>query len=523
MMIALIILGFGLLIIGAALPVGVSKTREIAERDLGEAAANYGLAEVERCVRLSKNASRDNLFRPRQRPVVDPNPGRLVEGEYEPVIKVRPLITWNVGMTPPNDLANRTEWADHGEELIRERLVAMGIGVTADNLHELDFPSDKIPDLSYTWTDVDGDNFADSLANNPAIASIDRVYPPILSGRFDDPDSDPRLWYYNYAVKYTQKTIGKGELAKARDRRVSWTAFYRRASYAPGSDPNLYEVIVVATRRPALNYRYPRQKIEGGGRISNGGGSSSGGGNGEGTRQISTGPHTVAAATGDRGGFGGSTGSGSQQQGEVQGNPVAAVSDTNRFEGLAPSPWLVTFTRLAGDPRDPGSPLPYIVAMDTDGDGTVDDRSLSPAFVQPATMSFQCDASVGRLLPAGSIFIPARNDYFTAPSVYNGQNGIARIVGVQFLPHTPDAMPIYEVLDNIPGSGNADTTLIVRNNGFYPLMVSPEPGPPNPELWPLWVIPPAYKERDSRGEPVFENRSPILAVSRKYVRFREIP
>jgi hypothetical protein len=106
------------------------------------------------------------------------------------------------------------------------------------------------------------------------------------------------------------------------------------------------------------------------------------------------------------------------------------------------------------------------------------------------------------------MFVPAVNDHL--PS----NNPLLRRAG--FVPHAPDALPIYEVVERPD-----DTTVIVKNNGFYPWVA----GGLNAQAWPVWVIPPAFREREPPnmgGQPVYERRSPILAVARRYIRLREI-
>jgi hypothetical protein len=87
-------------------------------------------------------------------------------------------------------------------------------------------------------------------------------------------------------------------------------------------------------------------------------------------------------------------------------------------------------------------------------------------------------------------------------------------------------LPIYEVIER-PDA----TTVVTKFNGYYPMKgdTTNLPGifnaPVAPIEWPVWVIPPAYEELDSSSprQPVFPNRSTIVAVARRYVRLREIP
>ena len=110
----------------------------------------------------------------------------------------------------------------------------------------------------------------------------------------------------------------------------------------------------------------------------------------------------------------------------------------------------------------------------------------------------------------GSIFIPAVNDQRYVPSPI----GVAQLVG--FVPSAPESLPIYEVVERPD-----DTTVVVKNNGYYPWL-NPGVAGLNAGAFPVWVIPPAFVERDSNGQPVYERTSPILKVVRRTVTLREI-
>ena len=168
---------------------------------------------------------------------------------------------------------------------------------------------------------------------------------------------------------------------------------------------------------------------------------------------------------------------------------------------LAPVPWLVVFQAL---------PVPPVFFTD----GQSGDRFFDTSFPGDApTLRFTCTQEVGRLLPEGSILIPAVNDDRPGGTQPPPPPAPNRFAG--FVPHAPDALPIYEVVERPD-----EFTVIVKNNGFYP-WVNTATGC-GAQHWPVWVIPPAFRERDSTGQPVFERRSPILAVARRYIRLREI-
>jgi hypothetical protein len=165
-----------------------------------------------------------------------------------------------------------------------------------------------------------------------------------------------------------------------------------------------------------------------------------------------------------------------------------------------PVPWLVVFA----DPLPaPSNSLPF---FDPYG------FPIYAGGAAPATITFFCTPLVGSLLPVGSIFIPARND--VAPS----NPALVGATPVNFGPWAPTTLPIYEVVQR-PN----DTTVIVKFNGYYPRGgLGGLTGTPKPTEWPVWVIPPAYEEGTSTN-PVFPDKSPILAVARRYVRLREVP
>jgi len=113
----------------------------------------------------------------------------------------------------------------------------------------------------------------------------------------------------------------------------------------------------------------------------------------------------------------------------------------------------------------------------------------------------------------GSVFIPARNDRLSRLDA--GQT--------HFGPLTRTGWPIYEVV-----SRPDETTVVVKYNGYFPVYGEAN-NPSNPSTWrrapaarwPVWVIPPASEDvvgSGSSARPVFTNKSPILAVARRYIR-----
>jgi hypothetical protein len=263
---------------------------------------------------------------------------------------------------------------------------------------------------------------------------------------------------------------------------LAWTAFYRRLSYQPDPtdlgpdgmlgtpddgalDPLRYEIILVVTRRPSANHRFPRQDLA-----------------------TSTGFPLFETPTACR--------------------PAAPPADdpTVGTDRLAPMPWLVTF-----DSSD-STALPTLPGTSYVRTGTPPnfERVLVAAFPgDPPTLTFKCapppagQIGVGDLLPVGSFFIPAVNDqrYLLPPQA------------VGFVPSANEALPIYEVVERPD-----PTTVVVKNNGHYPWLAAGL----DASRWPVWVIPPSFVERDSNNQPVLERKSPIIQIVRRTISLREV-
>ncbi|MFO0839636.1 MAG: hypothetical protein U1D55_14060 [Phycisphaerae bacterium] len=447
-MIALIILGLGLLFIAAALPVGLSYTRETIDRATAESAGEYALDMISTQVRTSRQRlvtpdpvyggsvqnsqiRRDNVVRPRATNAIGtvqpgdllPESDPLLATGGGPAIKVRPLIAENLKFAPLGSVS------DNGEELAGVWLGAIGLPTTLD---QADYPAANVL----------------SAASNPTLASLSRVYPPVSPQRpFLVADFGSNNNYPAYGPRFTptigQPGITSVEENKAVDSRTSWTAFYRRVAYGSNSDPLLYEIIVVVCGRPSGQHRFAQQD--------------------------------------PTGGF--------AQPVEFSNNQVNLV---------APVPWLLTFVGL---PQPPNSAFVLNGA----------NREIPGGSDLPMYFTLAASNAMGspdRLLPVGSIFLPAVNDGRTI-----GVNGFNSTVP-GFTPHSPTALPIYEVTAR-PDA----TTVVVKNNGFYPFI----PAGGSSANWPVWVIPPTFTQRSSVGQPIFEKRTSVLAVSRRFVRLREIP
>ena len=346
LMIALAILAMGLLVIGAALPVGARYTQQSVNLATGDAAAEYALDLIEQSVCLPRRIFDDSLppvqsrapglFQPR-RPYApaDPDSG-LFDPVYEPLIKVRPLWTQNICSTPGGFYGVESDPAS----VLVERMIfvwlKMGIGVDPNNSLEFD--------PQPAWI-------------RPALPSVAAVYPPVTP----DVPFTQAGFFNSVADMYAPRPVldvsaGGAETRKVLDQRMSWTAFYRRTSYDPneGGDPAAYEFVVVVSRLPSPKHRYPIQDENWVGKSTS----------------------ATARAAAD----------------------ASAVAHSSLYGALqnqdtaAPVPWLISFTGLA---------------VPANGFDTVSGFALPPA---PATLNFQCDPKRSGLLPVGAVFIPARND-----------------------------------------------------------------------------------------------------------------
>ncbi len=487
LLIALIVLGIGLLFIAAAIPVGVRYTEQTIDLTLGDAAAANAMQQVELALSTShplvdaavasvapEDSRLDRIFRPRDGQIGEVKgtpPDAFVNpanNTYEPLVKVRPLVMNNLQRT--NNDPPWEETVDPLESVIYEYLTAIGMKFDMSNpIREVDI--------------LPGTNPALGLEDNPILPAAARVFPPLeTTTRFTVEDFlfgnqgqepyrryEPRYGSDNNPPLLGDSDFEQLEAQRVAARRVSWTAFYRRVSYAAGSDPLLYEIIVVVTARPTDRHRFAVQDLSGGGGFG---------------RFI----EPVAVA------------------------PSSTLADTVGAEVVGPVPWLVMFDDSAGT-----MPLPLLNqgSNDFDPDCTANPNRVPYAsFVDRPTLTFKVSRTVGSMLPVGSIFLPALND------VRDVQPPDCSLRQTGFVPHAPETLPVYEVVQR-PDA----TTVVVKNNGFYPWVVSNNPQ--DTMAWPVWVIPPAFLSRGpnadgATNQPVFENQSPILTVLRKVVRLPEV-
>lgn len=613
LMIALAILGIGLLFIAAALPVGISYSRDSIDFSAGSGAADEAFQTIQTSVRMSRQLAAnplvrdgawgspalyptgsspsfypirvDNLFRPRHmpplRPAIPPGypyphgadlepPGQSQtqpmprEGSYdhpfadpttlaadhqhgdsrddgyEPVIKVRPLTMGNLSVARRGNgpASHRDPVVDDGEEIIGRYVSAVGLvnfAAAPPNPPQPMLEAD-VPTILVGFFPGRSLALIDNLPFTPLARFFPAVTPklPYRAEQFVNVADPPANVYRRYFVRNVPNAFNDQinrptgyaavEFDKAAERRITWTAFYRRVAYddvRPGllptsgydgppppqgtgddlyypADRQLYEFIVVVTRKPSARHRFARQDVSSGG---------------------------IAAFE------------------QPRAILTPAPTDTRGGDRVAPMPWLVVAdTRMVADyrstaPGDPDGIMQGLMRVTTPAANTGPDtfldtwisRPLSPNFAERSTLKFVVRSSVGRLLAPGSVLIPAANDNFphfrpATPSLTNYATPVNRVAG--FVPHTPDSLPIYEVLEVIPdepGSGSDRTTVVVKNNGAYP-WVGPTGtlGNNMTAKFPFWVIPPSFTERDSNDQPVFEKSSPIIGVYRKIIRIPEV-
>ena len=534
LMIAVAILGIGLLVISAALPVGLKKTQQIFDQVTGEAANRLaqetialrvglrpGLSPVEILTggRTSPftgapydpavdEVARESIYRPRfdNFPYVYPDPpgsasppvsvtcppGTLAYEvvavgpsgaqtfevrDWEPWIKVRPLVTENVIAAGDNVGERISKFVDLVEQQIEEVVADSELGTLPNPLEATEFVPDNRR-FEYRWTFSDA-QLADSW--QPwALPVHEMVYPPVdlanLREEIDGP-LDPEDMI-NDGFERLQLDDGddlfEAGVRAALGRRFVRTTFYRRVNHdrlEPGSaggirrvrgDDRLYEMITVTLRRPTEDHWFPVPDV-------------------------------------------------------VNWNSQEPEFDDD-VAALLPIPVLVTFTEINwledGNDVDDAD---YWENQNSEGA-----RTLSPGFSPPATLSFRCTDELGQLLPEGSIIIPATNDDVLSlyhHPLFNSSPVplyLLRVSGL--IPHAPGVLPIYRVIEQrLPTGRENDAVITVENPGYYPWTLEEEE-----DDWPVWVIPPAFSERTGDGAPIFPNESPIVGVHRRMVKLNRM-
>lgn len=438
LMIALAILGLGLLFIAAALPAGIEYSRRTVDAAQADAAGSYAVSQLRGNLRTSRllmdptstaPQRLDSLVVPRD-PATTPQLPKL--NGWEPLIKVRPLVMGNIGA----DNRNRGNYyVDNGESLVTSWLGTLNAALAAD-VREVDVLGPY------------------ALALNPALSPLDRAYPPADFSTRISPTDFFGAGASDYP-RFNPLGVDVVDLQKLLERRIGWTVLYRRVSWAPGSSPTNYEFIVIVTQRPSNQHRFAAQD---------------------------------PTAPFDRPRAEPATGSA-----QPLGSPGA--------DRIAPTPWLVTFKKF---PRPPyPATLTHWAAI---GASPQERLAIKSSVPPPVTLEFECNVEVFNLMPAGSVFVPARNDFnpgaFATSPVLDPFNRVATF------PTTTDSVPVYEVKERVERDGRF--YIVVNNNGFYP----PFDGRVNPREWPVWVIPPSFESFGPGKVPNFDRRTPVLKVVR---------
>jgi len=450
LMIALAILGLGLLFIAAALPAGIEYSRRTVDAAQADAAADFAISTLKGSLRTSRYlvdaASNDpqrldSLVVPRDGAITPQFP-RI--DNWEPIVKVRPLVMGNIGA----DSRNRGAYiVDDGEALIGAWLSGAGLGIPPGDPREYDV---RIA--------IGGQTLA--LAQNPSLSPIDRVYPPVdFTARLS-----PQEFFGGGSPDYPRIAslgVQQVDLQKMLDRRIGWTVLYRRVSWAPDADRTNYELIVIVTQRPSTRHRFAFQDPS----------------------------------------------AGFNRPGATAATGTALPPGSVGADRAAPTPWLVTFRRF------PNAPYPATTGNWVSDGATPERLALRSDVPPPTTLEFECTEEVFALMPEGSVFIPARNDFNPGALAASPPQPFDRVA---CFPTLTDSTPVYEVKERVERNGRY--YIVVKNEGFYP----PFQGRVNPEQWPVWVIPPSFETFGPRKVPNFDRRSPVLKVVRvsgpQYVR-----
>ncbi len=355
MLIALLILAFGLLVIGASLPIGLRYTEQSTARIAASNAANLAQDVLAAQVRDPRTGARVRLNATPQFDPADPVDMATFEAYFttlyrppgQPLLRAMPLVMENVLFRADGEIERLRDWRPVA--LVSSWLVEM------DGFIDLTNTTCSLPlDVCGTQWDLFDVGTPTGLPIEfdldrlmPALSFSQRVFPPVSRMRpFDPPGADPNR--YGYTVEeffdepYERDFVDPTELddfpefREALERTVSWTALYRPL-YFNGPNPERIEVTTIVTERPTPEHGFPVQDEDPG----------------------------VAA--------------------DVLLQEPRALIDPNGppdtlMRTAAPTPWLVAFTAINPDSAD---------------------LTLSP------TITFECTPEVGRLLPPGSVFFPA--------------------------------------------------------------------------------------------------------------------
>lgn len=488
MMIALVILGFGLVVVGAALPIGLRYSQQSADLVVGEQAGEEALETVAGRLCLRKNEQPAAILgTPRMDPVFRPRRGDLtgfldVQSDWEPRIKVRPVLAETINLNQ----ANQTSMAQ--AILTTQNVAALDqIVLCSEGLLSawVDYAGAIPPPLYSQPLEYDLRRVAPVLnvaaLSYPAAESYELAANPApysaASFNYIDYWTNAQSWY---KLAPAQAALLYGEVSKLRQRRTTFAAFYRRVDYGnagpdgyksaddvPGDD-SLYEIIVVVMRRPTEKHRFAVYRFP----------------------SLSW---TNFSGVHDRAG----------------GVPV---------DSLTPVPILATFIG-ALPPTGPLAPGPADFAL------PLNERVLNPNYTAPPSLTFSASSFVGEMLPPGAVFIPAVND--DVPDALNNPGaavgplpplGPVRHAG--FIPHAPKECPVFRVRERRK-LANGDYEVVVDNNGFLPWSFTR-----GANEWPVWIVPPPFAEMQAGpggARPVYGDDSGVIAVHRKMVRLSTMP
>jgi hypothetical protein len=171
-------------------------------------------------------------------PLESDHPGSF-EPNWEPVVKVRPMATLNIFMHDGPEYGEEIPIADTRWRR-PEQMIGRAVGA-----------------LSVSHITMEYDDQQKLL---PALSSLSLVYPPVsVASPFGGPSAEYLPDDFFDSLSAPPWIAEPKDIRKAIERRMVWTGFYRRVSYGANSDPALYELIVVVSRRPSERHRFPLQ------------------------------------------------------------------------------------------------------------------------------------------------------------------------------------------------------------------------------------------------------------------------
>jgi prepilin-type N-terminal cleavage/methylation domain-containing protein len=359
-LIALAILGFGLVIIGATLPAGLRVMQQNQIVRQAEATSENVFDVLESQVRLSNDEFRQRTMIPlgfRRDPTPPYNwadndgDGLFDIDGMPPSVTAWPLVSWNVRYDP--EAASNSDLY----KLIGDREPFRMIAEWLENYEGVS--SDGTACFRYYLPNSDvGSTLRDYVDwLMPAIRPGDRVFPPVVPQEY-------RTVKTFFDDKYEpQRTLGRSpsqpeeryQVEQMRTRELAWTTFYRPINPAVGE----YEMITIVTKRPSAEHFYPVQAWR---------------------NAPSGNPNDL---------------------GDLFMDEPEAVKIDGKFERrVAPVPWLVAFRQDDGLPFDNAKDLILT-------NGLVDETGGDRPIESYGPLVFKCNPELSPLLPKGAQFFPA--------------------------------------------------------------------------------------------------------------------